>query len=175
MGRASEKAWVNIIQDRLVVRIAASNSWHPLRKRWDTSHISWLRRRTRVGLTEGFQINAPWKIKPYNLSKLQIGEFGKSSSIRSFLDWQKSAPDLDLFIFLYGLMDTNGFSDRGYAIYRGSNLLYTGLVILGSFAEVHGAEIAVAVSGAKAVLETTKASLSENINLCLGNVAVAVI
>ncbi|POS87428.1 hypothetical protein EPUL_001522 [Erysiphe pulchra] len=46
IGWAPAEAWLNRIQDRLAVRIAASDPWHPLRKRWDSSHISWLRSRT---------------------------------------------------------------------------------------------------------------------------------
>ncbi|KHJ31917.1 hypothetical protein EV44_g3805 [Erysiphe necator] len=55
-------------------------------------------------------------------------------------------------------MDTIGASGGGYDIYQGSNLLYTGLAPLGSSAEAHDADLAVAVSGVKAALETVDAS-----------------
>ncbi|POS83234.1 hypothetical protein EPUL_004373, partial [Erysiphe pulchra] len=43
---------------------------HPLRKRWDTSHITWLRKRIRVSLSS-FPINAPWDLKSPDSSKFE--------------------------------------------------------------------------------------------------------
>lgn len=57
-------------------------------------------------------------------------------------------------------------------IYRGPKLLYSiysGSVPLESSAEVYDAEIAAAVTGARAALLTAEAALSENSNIYLDN------
>ncbi|POS88417.1 hypothetical protein EPUL_000162 [Erysiphe pulchra] len=51
----------------------------------------------------------------------------------------------------------------------------SGLVPLGSFADIYDAEIAAVVSGAQAALVTAEASFSKNDNVCLANEAAAVI
>lgn len=49
--------------------------------------------------------------------------------------------------FSDGSIDADGFSGRGHAIYHGSNILSSGLVLFGSSAEVTDTEIAATVLG----------------------------
>lgn len=171
-GWAPAEAWPNRIQDRFSVRVAASDDWHPLRKRWDTSHITWLRKRIQVSLSS-FPINAPWDLKSLDSFKLKILAVSKAAGARNFLKWREKTLVLDLFVFSDDSMSANRFTGGGYVIYRGNNLLSTGSVPLGSSAEVHDAEIAAAVIGTQAAISTAEAALSENIYLCLDNEAAA--
>ena len=47
-GWAPAIAWLDRIRDRLAVRIAATDSQHPLRCRWDNARFRWIRARQDV-------------------------------------------------------------------------------------------------------------------------------
>lgn len=135
--------------------------------------MSWIRRRCRVELA-GFSLNAPWDLKKYILSKTKIGAVGKTAGPRAFLEWQRRASELDLFVYSDGSRNESGLTAGGYAIYRGSNLIASGSTPLGSSADVYDAEIIAAVTGAQVAVNTPEASLAENIHVCLDNEAAAV-
>ena len=166
-GWGPAQTWLNRIHSRLAVRIAAADPYHPLRRRWNTSRMRWIRQRISLELSED-TIPPPWSA-PREEKLIEIGAVGRLSGSNSFKQWQAARPILDLFVFSDGAL----IADRagaGYVIYRGlTQEIGRGSLPLGNSAEVYDAEIAGATESLAAALRNPLAYYASNVTVCLDN------
>ncbi|POS87609.1 hypothetical protein EPUL_003063 [Erysiphe pulchra] len=133
-GWGPARAWLDRIHDRLAARIAAADPEHPLRYRWQYSHMNWIRRR------QNLEINA----------LQEIGAVGRLDGLDSFNQWSKRRNPLDLTVYSDGPRNENGSIGAGYCVYRGSQEIISHKIPLGRTVEIFDAEIIGALEGLRA-------------------------
>lgn len=155
VGWGPALAWLERLHDRLAVRVASADPQHPLRKRWNTTHMNWVRQRVSPELSTD-TIIPPWM--PSREATLKsIGAVGRTIGKLEFKRWQATCSPLDLFVFSDGALIENR-SGAGYAIYRGlTQQIHQGSLPLGTSAEVYDAEIRGATDGLAAALHSPMA------------------
>lgn len=115
-GWGPVRAWLDRINDRLTIRVASADLRHPLRRRWNSTRMNWIRQRITPELA-GDTIPPPWS--PSREESLRtIGAVGRVAGPRDFINWQATCPSLDLFVFSYGALIKDQ-AGAGVCIYRG--------------------------------------------------------
>lgn len=167
-GWAPALAWLERAHDRFVARVAAADERHPLRTRWGSSRMKWIRRRQELALSPTF-FRPPWEDVDRDRALKQIAACGRAAGPQAFKQWLEKQPILDLIVYSDGSMNEDGNAGAAYCIYRGSQLLEQGQVPLGRTAEVYDAEVAGALAGLNAALRTCMARFATNVTICLDN------
>ena len=172
-GWAPALVWLEMIHDRCVARTAAADSRHPLRTRWDSPRIRWMRRRQEVQLSPDF-FHPPWDDIDRAAIKVQIGACGRESGPAAFAKWINERPALDLIVYSDGSKNDDGNAGAGFCVYRGQQELVRGQVPLGQTAEVYDAEIEGALAGIRAASAHLMARFATRVTVCLDNEEAAI-
>jgi ribonuclease HI len=167
-GWAPALAWLERAHDRYIARVAAADERHPIRIRWGSSRMKWMRRRQELALSPTF-LRPPWEDVDRDNALNQIAACGRAAGPQSFKQWLEKQSILDLIVYSDGSMNEDGNAGAAYCIYRGSQLLEQGQVPLGKTAEVYDAEVIGALAGLHAALHTCMARFATNVTICLDN------
>ena len=170
-GWAPATTWPERIHDRFVIRVASAEPKHPLRSRWNTKLLYWIRSRQKVELLLD-TITPPWLSLDRSKSKEEMSAIDREKGLMEYQSWEQSQRHnlLDLFIYTDGAMDMEGEAGSAYCIYRGPNSEITNAKIpLGRTAELFDAEIIGAVEGLKAAMTHCMTKYATNIVVCLDN------
>ncbi|KAI0994911.1 hypothetical protein K3495_g13269, partial [Podosphaera aphanis] len=113
-GWGPAKAWLERIQDRLAIRVAAADPHHPLRNRWNSEHFAWIRRRQALELSVNTD-DPPWLSLDHHSIRQEIGAAGRRTGLESYECWTRLRSPLDLTVFSDGSMNEDGNSGAGYS------------------------------------------------------------
>ena len=88
-GWAPATIWLERIHDRFVTRVASADPKHPLRSRWNTKHLQWIRSRQKVELSLD-TITPTWLSLDRNKAKEEIGAIGREKGLMEYRNWEQS-------------------------------------------------------------------------------------
>ena len=167
-GWAPAQAWLERIQDRCVARVAAADPRHPLRARWDSPRLQWMRRRQEVELAPNHH-TPPWATDDRTAIKQRIGAIGREKGGPAFRQWVSEQSPLDLTVYSDGSLNEDGSAGAGFCVYRGTQEIARGQVPLGHTTEVYDAEIEGALAGLRAAAAHYMARFATKLTICLDN------
>lgn len=172
-GWGTADAWLNRIRDRYAVRVAAADSSHPLRRRWDSTRFRWLRQNLDIELAEDTSA-MPWIASNRDDLRREIGAVGRQDGPEIFNQWVTENNDpLDITIYSDGSMNDRHEAGAGFVTFRGhgqeQECLDHGIIPLGHSAEVYDAEIAGAVSGLQSAYDNPWSPFQGNVTVILDN------
>ena len=160
--------WLNRIRDRLVIRVAAADPQHPLRRRWKSARFRWIQARQDIELA-GWTLMPPWD--PLNKSRTQdeVAAVGQKRGIGTFTAWKQQVQPLDMVVYSDGALQ-NRRAGAGYCIFQGQHtMIGKGSIPLGYTAKIYDAEVIRAVEGLCAALASPMARYATNLTVCLDN------
>lgn len=167
---APARAWLDRIRDRLAVRVAAADPNHPLRQRWSSERMIWIRARQHVALS-GDTSSPPWHRAHRQSLCSAIGAVGRATGAAEHQRWASTRGTMDLTVYSDGSLSDTGTAGAAFYLVRGPGEapVSQGQIPLGYTSEVYDAEVTAATAGLRAALESPLARLAKNVTVCLDN------